>query len=91
MHGFAIPAFESFEALNAYLLHRRRMADCLRDHDETIGERLKRDLAALQASLPAAYDACEKLATTVSRRAPNRNPRQSQPPRAPKSVANGRR
>ena len=56
MHGFAIPAFESFEALNAYLLQccRRRMADCLRDHDETIGERLKRDLAALQTSLPAA-------------------------------------
>ena len=42
------------------------MADCLRGHDEPIGERLKRDLAALQTSLPAAYDACEKVATTVS-------------------------
>ena len=42
------------------------MADCLRGHDETIGERLKRDLAALQTPLPAAYDACEKVATTVS-------------------------
>jgi transposase len=63
-----IPAFESFEALNAYLLEccRRRMADCLRGHDETIGERLKRDLAALQTPLPAPYDACEKVATTVS-------------------------
>ena len=63
-----IPVFESFEALNAYLLEccRRRMADCLRGHDETIGERLKRDLAALQMPLPAPYDACEKVATTVS-------------------------
>jgi hypothetical protein len=42
--------FESFEALNAHLLEccRRRMTDRLRGHDETIGERLKRDLAALQ-------------------------------------------
>ena len=63
-----IPVFESFEALNAYLLEccRRRMADCLRSHDETIGERLKRDLAALQTPLPAPYDACEKVGTTVS-------------------------
>src|ERR1700724_1549640 len=69
-----IPVFESFEALNAYLLEccRRRMADCLRGHDETIGERLKRDLAALQTPLsrgtplPAPYDACEKVATSVS-------------------------
>jgi transposase len=63
-----IPVFESFEALNAYLLEccRRRLADCLRGHDETIGERLKRDIAALQTPLPAPYDACEKVATTVS-------------------------
>jgi len=63
-----IPVFESFEALNAYLLEccRRRMADRLRGHDETIGERLKRDIAALQTPLPAPYDACEKVATTVS-------------------------
>src|SRR6202035_4670117 len=63
-----IPVFESFEALNAHLLEccRRRMADCLRGHDGTIGERLERDLAALQTPLPAPYDACEKVATTVS-------------------------
>jgi hypothetical protein len=63
-----IPVFESFEALNAYLLEccRRRMADRLRGHDQTIGERLKRDLAALQTPLPAPYDACEKVSTTVS-------------------------
>jgi hypothetical protein len=63
-----IPVFESFEALNAHLLEccRRRMADRLRGHDETIGERLKRDLTALQTPLPAPYDACEKVSTTVS-------------------------
>jgi hypothetical protein len=37
----------------------------LRGHDETIGERLKRDLAALQTPL-SPYDACEKVATSVS-------------------------
>jgi hypothetical protein len=35
------------------------MADCLRGHDRMIGERLERDLAALQTPLPALYDACE--------------------------------
>ena len=63
-----IPVFESFEALNAHLLEccHRRMADCLRGHDETIGDRLERDLAAFQMPLPAPYDACEKVGTTVS-------------------------
>ena len=42
------------------------MTDCLRGHDGTIGERLERDLAALQTPLPVPYDACEKVATTVS-------------------------
>jgi transposase len=38
-----IPVFDSFEALNAYLLEccRRRMNDRLRGHDQTIGERLR--------------------------------------------------
>ena len=63
-----IPVFESFEALNAYLVEccRRRMADLLRGHDQTIGERLETDLAAFQTPLPAPYDACEKVATRVS-------------------------
>src|SRR5580693_8669333 len=63
-----IPVFESFEALNAYLVDccRRRMADRLRGHDETIAQRLERDLAALHRPLPPAYDACEKVATRVS-------------------------
>jgi transposase len=63
-----IPVVESFEALNAHLLEccRRRMTDCLRGHHGTIGERLKRDLAAFQTLPFAPYDACEKFATSVS-------------------------
>ena len=63
-----IPVFDSFEALNAYLLDccRTRMGDRLRGHHETIGERLESDLAALRRPLPPPYDACEKLGTSVS-------------------------
>jgi hypothetical protein len=63
-----IPVFESFEALNAYLVEccLRRMAERLRGHDETIAQRLERDLAAFQRPLPPPYDACEKVATQVS-------------------------
>ena len=57
-----IPVFPDFEALNAHLLEscRKRLADRLRGHEGTIGERLARDLAAFQKPLPAPYDACEK-------------------------------
>ncbi len=50
-----LPVFESFEALNTYLLEccRHRLADRLRGRDGTIGERLQRDLAAVQTRLPA--------------------------------------
>src|ERR1700726_4381353 len=63
-----IPVFESFEALNAHLLDccRKPLGDRLRGHDETIGERLERDLAAFTKPLPPASDACEKLVTGVS-------------------------
>jgi len=63
-----IPVFDSFEALNAYLEEccRRRMNDRLRGHNETIGEGLAKDLAAFHKPLPPAYDACEKVATTIS-------------------------
>ena len=63
-----IPVFDSFAALNAHLLAccRKRMSDRLRGHAETIGERLQRDLAALQKPLPPPYDACEKVPATVS-------------------------
>jgi len=63
-----VPVFESFEALNAHLLDkcRKRLADRLRGHDGTIGERLERDLAAFQKPLPAPYDACEKRPGSVN-------------------------
>jgi hypothetical protein len=40
--------------------------DRLRGHDETIGERLARDLAAFEELPGAPYDACEKKAGRVS-------------------------
>jgi transposase len=57
-----MPHAASFAALNERLLAdcRRRFADRLRGHSETIGERLARDLACLH-DLPASpYDACDK-------------------------------
>src|SRR5204863_8836570 len=58
----------SLTALNEQLLEgcRRRLGDRLRGHDETIGERLVRDLAAFHTLPPALYDACEKKAGRVS-------------------------
>jgi len=63
-----IPVFESFEALNAHLLEgcRKRLADRLRGHEGTIGDRLDHDLAAFQKPLPAPYDACEKRPGSVN-------------------------
>jgi transposase len=63
-----LPHAASFDALNEDLLTacRRRLEDRLRGHDETIGERMERDLAAFH-DLPATpYDACEKQAGRVS-------------------------
>ena len=64
-----LPVFESFEALNTYLVDccRRRMADRLRGHDETIAQRCgARSCPRFQRPAPPAYDACEKVATQVS-------------------------
>ena len=63
-----MPRVASYEVLNAKLLDdcRRRLGDRLRGHDETIGDRLVRDLAAFQSLPPAPYDACEKTAGRVS-------------------------
>ena len=49
-----VPVFETFVALNAHLADccRKRLGEHLRGHTETIGERLVRDLAALQQPLP---------------------------------------
>src|SRR6202521_2921878 len=63
-----IPRAASFAELNAKLLEhcRRRWGDRLRGHDETIGERLVRDQAALLPLPATPYEACEKKAARVS-------------------------
>ena len=63
-----IPSFESFDALNAYLERRclERMDATLRGHEETIGQRMERDLESLLPLPPAPYDACEKQTSRVS-------------------------
>ncbi len=63
-----IPSFDSFDALNAYLERRclERMDATLRGHDETIGQRMERDLDALLPLPPAPYDACDRQTGRVS-------------------------
>jgi transposase len=63
-----IPRAASFAELNERLLEfcRRRLNDRLRGHDETIGERLVRDRAALLPLPATPYEACEKRAARVS-------------------------
>jgi hypothetical protein len=63
-----VPRAASLQALNAQLIEgcRRRLGDRLRGHEETIGERLVRDLAAFHDLPPAPYDACEKKPGRVS-------------------------
>ena len=63
-----IPSFESYEALNAYLEERclGRMEDRLRGHDETIGQRMERDLEALLPLPAAPYEASDKHVSRVS-------------------------
>ena len=67
-HLVPLPHAASFDALNEDLLTacRRRLDDRLRGHDETIGERMARDLAAFHDLPPTPYDACEKQAGRVS-------------------------
>jgi len=63
-----LPRAVTFDALNAELIEgcRVRLGARLRGHDETIGERLARDLAAFH-DLPATpYDACERRSGRVS-------------------------
>ena len=68
--NFLVPAprMESFEALNAHLERSclGRMDARLRGHDETIGQRMERDLEALLPLPSAPYDACDKQASRVS-------------------------
>ncbi len=66
-----VPRFPSWEAFNSWLEEqcRKRQADILRGHDETIDQRLVRDLDAM-AELPAAsFDACDQATGRVSSQA----------------------
>jgi hypothetical protein len=63
-----IPSFESFEDLNTHLEQQclRRFEARVRGHNETIGERLERDVEALLPLPAVPYDASDKHATRVS-------------------------
>ena len=61
-------SFASYAAFNEHLEAscRKRQDERLRGHDETIGERLKNDLAVMLPLPAVPYDACAKQATRVS-------------------------
>jgi transposase len=63
-----IPTFASFAELNAHLEQccLERLDHRVRGHAESIGERLVRDLAALQPRPPVPYDACDRRPARVS-------------------------
>ena len=64
-----VPSFESYEGaqcLPGAALPWGRMDARLRGYTETIGQRMERDLEALQPLPAAPYDACEKQAGRVS-------------------------
>lgn len=65
-----VPVVPSFAALNAPLEQRclERLDHRVRGHEESIGERLVRDLAALPPRPPTAYEACERKPARVSAR-----------------------
>ena len=62
-----LPSFQSFDALNAHLEERclERMDARFRGHDESIGQRMERDLDALLPSPATACDGCDKQASRV--------------------------
>jgi transposase len=63
-----IPHVASFAELNAHLERRclDRLDDQVRGQGESIGERLVRDLAALQPRPPTPYEACDRRPGRVS-------------------------
>ena len=66
-----LPRFATWEEFNAWLEEqcRKRHADTLRGHGETIGQRLQRDLEAMMPLPPAPFDACDQATGRVSSQA----------------------
>ena len=66
-----LPRFASWDAFNVWLEGqcRKRHADILRGHGETIGQRLQRDLEAMAELPPAPFDACDQATGRVSSQA----------------------
>ena len=63
-----VPSYPSFDALNAHLEERclERLGRRLRGHDETIEQRMERDLDALLPLPATPYDAGDRQASRVS-------------------------
>ena len=63
-----VPSYPSFDALNSYLEERclERLGRRLRGHDETIGQRMERDLDALLPLPETHYDAGDRHVSRVS-------------------------
>ena len=66
-----LPCFASWDDFNAWLEEqcRKRQAETLRGHCETIGERLQRDLEAMMPLPPAPFEACDQVTGRVSSQA----------------------
>jgi hypothetical protein len=63
-----IPRFGSYADFNAHLEKRcrQRQQETLRRHEETIGQRLQKDLTAFLSLPETPYDACAEKSTSVS-------------------------
>ena len=66
-----LPRFATWDDFNAWLEEqcRKRQADILRGHSETIGQRLQRDLDAMVQLPPAPFEACDQTTGRVSSQA----------------------
>ena len=66
-----IPRFPTWEALNLWLAEqcRKRQADVLRGHSDSIGQRLVRDLEAMMELPAAPFDACDQATGQVNSQA----------------------
>ena len=73
-----VPSYPSFDALNSYLEERclERLGRRLRGHDETIGQRMERDLDALLPLQATHYDASDRHVTRVQLSVPGEVPHQ---------------